>query len=70
MKEQLYDTDFCLGMDDEPTETLWVRRKEQTSIGDIVDICYRPPDLEEQVDEARSNFTFTGHVCCELLQLP
>ena len=40
-------------MGDEPTESLWVRIKEQNNIGDIVvGVCYRPPDQEEQVDEA------------------
>ena len=28
----------CLGMNDEPTESLWVRIKEQIGMGDIV-VC-------------------------------
>ena len=40
----------CLGIDD---ESLRIKIKKQTSMGDIVvDFCYRPPDQEEQVDEA------------------
>jgi len=40
-------------MGEQPTESLWVEIKEQTSVGDIVvAACYRPPDQEERVDEA------------------
>ena len=40
--------EICLGMDEEPTESLWVRIKEKTGKGDIVvSICYRLPDQEE-----------------------
>ncbi|GAB0176868.1 hypothetical protein GRJ2_000152000 [Grus japonensis] len=53
VREQLECMELCLGMDDELTESLRVRIKEQTGMGDIVvGICYRPPDQEEQVDEA------------------
>jgi len=39
-------------VDDEPTESLWVRIKKQTNMGNmVVDICCRPPDQEEEVDE-------------------
>ncbi|GAB0209762.1 hypothetical protein GRJ2_003441900 [Grus japonensis] len=42
-----------LGMDEEPTESLWVRIKGSTGTGDIiVGVCYRPPNQEDQVDEA------------------
>lgn len=44
--------------------------KEQTSMDDRMDVCYRPPDQEQQVDEAGSDFTFTGHASHERLQLP
>lgn len=45
--------ELCLGIDDEPTESLWVRIKDQTGMGDIVvGFCCRRPDQEEQVDEA------------------
>ncbi|GAB0209103.1 mitochondrial enolase superfamily member 1 [Grus japonensis] len=44
--------EFCLGMDDEPTESLWIRIKERTVKDDIVvGVCYRPPDQKEQADE-------------------
>lgn len=34
-----------LMMDEEPAEDLWVRIKEQTSMGDtVVGVCYRLPD--------------------------
>ncbi|PKU35454.1 dtw domain-containing protein 2 [Limosa lapponica baueri] len=52
VRDQLECMEFCLGMDDEPTESLRVKIKEQTNMDDIVvGICYRPPDWEEQVDE-------------------
>ncbi|KAK4806898.1 hypothetical protein QYF61_012619 [Mycteria americana] len=45
--------ELCLGMDEETPESLWVRIKEQTNTGGIVvGVCYRPPDQEEQADEA------------------
>ncbi|GAB0206983.1 hypothetical protein GRJ2_003163900 [Grus japonensis] len=45
--------ELFLGMDEEPTESLWVRIKEKTTMSDIsVDVCYRPPDQEEHMDEA------------------
>jgi len=50
--------EFCLGMGHEPSEILWVSIKEQTNMDDLVDVCYRPPNKEDQVDEARSTFTF------------
>jgi len=45
--------ELYLELDEEPTESLWVVTKEQTNMGDIVvGICCRPPDQEEQMDEA------------------
>ncbi|PKK26128.1 DTW domain containing 2 [Columba livia] len=42
--------ELCLGMDEELTKSLQVRR---TGTGDIiVGVCYRPPNQEDQVDEA------------------
>ncbi|GAB0209576.1 hypothetical protein GRJ2_003423300 [Grus japonensis] len=42
-----------LGMDEELTESLWVRIKGSTGAGDIiVGVCYRPPDQGDQADEA------------------
>lgn len=33
-------TELCLGMEEEPTKSLWVRIKEKTSKGDIiVSVC-------------------------------
>lgn len=41
---------FCLWMCDEPAESLWMKIKEQNSMGDIVvGVCYRLP---AQADEA------------------
>ena len=40
--------ELCLGMDEEPTESLWVRIKGRAGTRDIiVGVCYRPPDLED-----------------------
>ena len=45
--------ELCLGMDEKPTECLWVKIKEITGIGNItVGVCYRSPDQQEQVDKA------------------
>ena len=34
-------------------DSLWVRIKGRANIGDtVVGVCYRPPDQEEEVDEA------------------
>ena len=53
MKEQLECMELCLGMDEESAEiSLWIRIKERTGKGDMVDDCCRPPDQEEQVDQA------------------
>ena len=42
-----------LGMDEELTESLRVRIKGRAGTGDIiVGVCYRPPDQEDQADEA------------------
>ncbi|GAB0189267.1 hypothetical protein GRJ2_001392000 [Grus japonensis] len=42
-----------LGMDEELTESLWVRIKGRAGTGDtIVGVCYRPPDQGDRVDEA------------------
>ena len=41
---------LCLGIDDKPVKSLWVRR--QTNIGDVVvGVCYRLPQQEEEADE-------------------
>lgn len=41
--EQLECVELCWGMDEEPTESLWVGIKERTGKDVIVGICYRPP---------------------------
>ncbi|GAB0176205.1 hypothetical protein GRJ2_000085700 [Grus japonensis] len=46
---------LCLGMDEELTESLWVRIKGRAGTGDIiVGVCYRPPDQGDRADEALS----------------
>ena len=53
VREQLECMEPWLGRADEPTESLWVRLEEKTGKGGIVvGVCYRPPDQEEQADEA------------------
>jgi len=45
VREQLECMELCLGIDEEPTESLQVRIKEKTGRGDtVVDVCYRPLD--------------------------
>ena len=40
-------------MEGEQVESLWVKIKGQPNMGDtVVGVCYRPPDQEEEVDEA------------------
>ncbi|KAM6382481.1 uncharacterized protein FN964_001067 [Alca torda] len=42
-----------LGMDEDPTESLWVKIKGNAGAGDImVGVCYRPPDQDDRADEA------------------
>lgn len=55
--------ELCLGKGEEPTESLWVRIKEQTTVGDIVvGFCYSPPDQAASrgglLLTARSSLTF------------
>ncbi|GAB0179855.1 hypothetical protein GRJ2_000450800 [Grus japonensis] len=45
INDQLECMELHLGMDEEPTESLWVRIKGGAGAGDIiVGVCYRPPD--------------------------
>lgn len=45
-------------MNDDQRKNLWVILKEQLNIGDtVVDVYYRLPDQEEEVDKA-----FCGHL--------
>ncbi|PKU31341.1 dtw domain-containing protein 2 [Limosa lapponica baueri] len=40
-------------MDEEPTESLWVRIKGRAGTGDVTaGVCYRPPDQDDRADEA------------------
>jgi len=53
VREQLECIELCLGVDEERVESLWVRIKGQPHMGDIiVGVYYRPPDQEEEVNEA------------------
>jgi len=53
VKDQLECMELRLGLDEEPMESLWVKIKGRTGLGDItVGVCYRPPDQDEQADEA------------------
>ncbi|PKU27961.1 hypothetical protein llap_21735 [Limosa lapponica baueri] len=48
VKDQLECMELCLGMDEEPTESLWVKIKQRAGTGDVTaGVCYRPPDLED-----------------------
>lgn len=48
---QSQSLELCLGVDDKPTESLWVRIEEQAALGDIVvSVCCGTQ--EEEVDEA------------------
>lgn len=45
--------ELCLGTGEELTESLWVRLRRQEGLGDsIMGVCYRPPNQEDQEDEA------------------
>jgi len=53
VSDQLECMEHHLGMDEELSNSLWVRIKGRAGTGDImVGVCYRPPDQEEWVDEA------------------
>jgi len=53
VREQLECIELCLGADEERVESLWVRIKGQTRMGNtVVGVYYRPPDQEEEVHEA------------------
>jgi len=53
VKDQLECMELCLGFDEEPTESLWVKIQGRAGTGDIiVGVCYRPPDQNERADEA------------------
>ena len=51
--DQLECMELHLAMDEELTQSLWVRIKGRAGTGDIIEgVCYRPPKQEDQVDEA------------------
>jgi len=53
VREQLQCIELCLGVDEDRVKSLWVRIKGQAHKGDItVGVYYRPPDQEEETDEA------------------
>jgi len=41
-----------LGINYELTENLWVRVKGNAREEDVVGVCYRPPDQENQANQA------------------
>ncbi|PKU45391.1 hypothetical protein llap_4335 [Limosa lapponica baueri] len=46
--DQIECMDLCLGMDREPTESLWFRVKGKAGTGDVMlGICYWPPDQQD-----------------------
>lgn len=48
VNDHLECMELCLEMDEELTESLWVRIKGRTGTGDfIVGVCYRPPDQKD-----------------------
>ncbi|GAB0205938.1 hypothetical protein GRJ2_003059400 [Grus japonensis] len=53
VNDRLECMELHLGMDEEPTENLWVRIEGRAGTGDIIaGVCYRPPDQGDRVDEA------------------
>ncbi|PKU48684.1 glycerol kinase [Limosa lapponica baueri] len=53
VNDQLECVELHLGMDEDPTESLWVRIKGRTGAGDVtVGVCYRPPHQSDREDEA------------------
>jgi len=53
MREQLECIEFCLRVDEERVETLWVRTKGQAHMGEtVVGVYYRPPNEGAEGDEA------------------
>lgn len=53
VNDQLEHVELHLGMDEELTKSLWVSIKRSAETGDIiVEICYSPPNQDDQVVEA------------------
>ena len=58
-----------LGMDEELTKSLWVRIKGRAGTGDIIlGVCYRPPNQEDQEDEAL--YRQIGAASCSIAPVP
>jgi len=48
VNDQVGYMEFCLGMGEELTESLWLSLQGRAGTGDItVQVCYRPPDQED-----------------------
>ena len=53
VNDELECTELCLGMDEEPTEAMWVRIKGRAGTEDIiVEVYYRLPDQEDGAVQA------------------
>ncbi|PKU29971.1 hypothetical protein llap_19724 [Limosa lapponica baueri] len=53
VNDQPESMELHLGMDEDPTESLWIRIKGSTGAGDVtVGVCYRTPDQGDREDEA------------------
>lgn len=52
VNDKLECAELCLGLDEDSTESLWVRIKRRAGTGDITVVCYRPLNQEDLVDEA------------------
>ncbi|GAB0179105.1 hypothetical protein GRJ2_000375800 [Grus japonensis] len=53
VNDQLQCMELHLGMDEEPTKSLWVRTKGRAGTGDIImEVCYRPPNQDNRADDA------------------
>jgi len=49
---QLEFMELCLGMDEEPTKSLWVRTKGRGRTDGIIEgFCYGPPNQDDRVGE-------------------
>ncbi|GAB0186117.1 hypothetical protein GRJ2_001077000 [Grus japonensis] len=63
VNDQLECMELHLEMDEEPTESLWIRIQGRAGAGDtVMGVCYRPLDQEDQVDEAL--YRQTGAASC------
>ncbi|GAB0195031.1 hypothetical protein GRJ2_001968400 [Grus japonensis] len=63
INDQLECMELHLGMNEEPTESLWVRIKGRARAGDIIaGVCYRPPDQGDRADKAL--YRQTGAASC------